>query len=144
MRFAIRPCAARCAAASFLVIGTAAAACREATAPTAALALSGAADFSGRVAHVTYEAANGPAGPYAQYDVWVAVGGSGAATAGVVVPTEGPVYLRGGGVVTPARPGDLRAGDVVEVWHDQTTAYGAAQGPPGAPTYTATQVVIDR
>ena len=126
----------------------AAAACHDATSPTgppATPALTTAADLSGRVTRVTYEGGDGPAGPYSQYDVWVAVRGSAVANAGVVVPAKGPVYVRGGGGITyAATPGDLRAGDAVEVWHDRTAAYGAVQGPPGAPTYIATQVVITR
>lgn len=122
----------------------AAAACRSTTAPAATLALTTSPDFSGTVARVQSESGVGPGGAYSQYDVWVTVPPATSASAGVVVPRSVPVFVRAGGTVTAARASDIRVGDAVAVWDDGTAAYGAVQGPPGAPTYTATQVVISR
>lgn len=129
---------------SVLVAG---AACRSTTAPggAATLALSTVPDFSGTVAQARAESAVGPGGAYSQYDVWVTVPPATAASAGVVVPLATPVFVRSdGNTLTAARPADIRVGDAVQVWHDRTAAYGAVQGPPEAPTYTGTQIVVVR
>ena len=131
---------------TLLALGTACGATAEsALGPPATLALTTAPDLTGTVARADAENAVGPEGPYSQVDVWLTVPPATAANAGVVVPLKTPVFVRGrGGAVTAAAPGDIRAGDAVEVWHDQVVGYGAVQGPPGAPTYFGTQVVIDR
>ena len=127
---------------SLLVAG---AACGDATGPAATLALSTAPHFSGTVARVTAESGTSPEGPYSQYDLWVTVPPATAASVGVVLPLSTPVFVRSSaGAITAAHLGDLRAGDAVEVWDDHMAAYGVVQGPPGAPTYTGTQIVIDR
>ena len=97
------------------------------------------------VAKVEFESANGPAGPYSQHNVWVVIAPSAAANAGVVVPNSARVFIRSKeGRLTSAGPADIKVGASIEVWHDSMVGYGAVQGPPGAPTYTGTQVVISR
>ena len=119
-------------------------ACKSGTAPTATLALSTPADFSATVSKVAFENAMGPAGPYSQNDVWVTIPPAAAANAGVVVSRSTPVYIRTGGRLVSSSASEIRVGDSIDVWHDVSTAYGAVQGPPGAPTYTGTQIVISR
>ena len=123
----------------------AAAACRSATSPAATLALSTPPDFSGTVAKVEFESAVGPAGPYSQDDLWVTIPPATDANIGVVVPKSTPVFIRtSGGRVVAATASRIRVGDLIEVWHDSRVAFGAVQGPPGAPTYGSTQIVIAR
>jgi hypothetical protein len=112
--------------------------------PPATLVLSTPPDFSARVSKVEYESANGPAGPYSQYNAWVIIPPSTSSNAGVVVPTKMPVFARHNGQIYSSSASSLKVGDLIEVWHDITVAHGAVQGPPGAPTYTSTQVVIDQ
>ena len=69
---------------------------------------------------------------------------SASANAGVVIPTNAPVFVRHNGQIFSSRVTNVKAGDLVEVWHDKTVGYGAAQAPPGAPVYAATQIVIDQ
>lgn len=102
-------------------------------------------DLSATVANAWYESAYGPAGPYAQFDVWLAVPPSATPNAGVVLPMAAPVLVRWNGRTYAASGNDIAVGDRVRVWVvPQHVAYGAVQGPPGAPTYTGTQLVIDR
>ena len=102
-------------------------------------------DFSGSVERVLYESATGPAGPYSQYDIWVIIPPAANANAGVVLATSVPVFLQTGGELFTALGSEIRAGDQIQVWRDPTfVAYGSAQGPPGSPTYTGTQIVIVR
>jgi len=111
--------------------------------PRATLALTRAPDFTGIVVKVTAESGAGPAGRFSQRDVWLAVTGASKTTAGVVVPLTTPVFIRGSdGAVHAARVTDIGEWQSIQVWHDASVAYGAVQGPPGAPTYTAVQVVI--
>lgn len=113
--------------------------------PKANLVVTTAPDFSARVYSVQYEAGNGPgAGPYSQHNVWVVIAPATAANAGVVVPTASPVFVRTRDGIFLSDGNQIKAGDNVEIWHDRTTAFGAVEGPPGSPTYTSTQVVIDR
>ena len=138
MRFGL----GRCVLPLLLVAG---AACSAVTAPAATLALSTAPDLAGTVTRVTAESGTSPEGAYSQYDLWVTVPPATAASAGVVLPLTTPVFVRSrGGAITAAHLGDLHAGDAIEVWHDRGVAYGAVQGPPGAPTYTGTQIVIEQ
>ena len=120
------------------------AACTSSTLSDAALAVDTDADFSATVRKSEFEGGNGPAGYYAQFDVWLAIPPSSSANAGAVVPVKAPVYIRRSGGLVNATAADIHVGDVVEVWHDFRVGYGAVQCPPGAPCYTATQVVIDR
>lgn len=122
------------------------AACSSSSAlgPPATLVLSTPPDFSAHVSKVEYEGANGPAGPYSQYNAWVIIPPATGANAGVVIPTKMPVFARHNGQIYSSSASSIKVGDLIEVWHDITVAYGAAQGPPGAPTYTSTQVVIDQ
>ena len=112
--------------------------------PPSTLVLSTPPDFSATVSKVDYESANGPAGPYSQYDAWVIVPPAVSANAGVVVPTSLPVFVRHNGQIYSSSASSIKVGDRVEVWHNVSVVYGAVQGPPGAPTYESTQVVIDR
>lgn len=97
------------------------------------------------MAKVQYENAYGPGGSYAQFDVWLVIPPSAMPNAGVVLPTAAPVLVRWNGRTYAASGNDIAAGDRVDVWIvPKYVAYGAVQGPPGAPTYTGTQLVIDR
>jgi hypothetical protein len=107
--------------------------------------LSGPPALTARVARAEYEQANGPAGPYAQHDLWVIVPPGVVPNAGVVVGTRTPVFIRLDGRTYAARGSDVRVGDRVEIWTDLARAgYGAVQAPPGAPVYLGDQVVIVR
>ena len=136
--------------AALTALAIAVAACSHATGPAdtrqeATLVLTTTPDFSATVTKAWYESANGPAGPYAQYDVWVAIAPATSANAGVVVPVKAPVFLRSGGRLLTASGEDIRAGDRIQVWRDPVfVGYGAVQGPPGAPTYEGRQIVIVR
>jgi hypothetical protein len=113
--------------------------------PEESLTLTTAPDISATVAKAEYEGGISPGGLYAQYDVWLIVPPATAPNAGVVLPTRAPVFVRWNGRTYAASASDIKAGDRVEVWTEgHFAAYGAVQGPPGAPTYTGTQVVIDR
>lgn len=112
--------------------------------PPATLVISTPPDFSATISKVDYESANGPAGPYSQYDVWVIIPPAARANAGVVVPTTHPVFVRHNEQIYSSSASSIKVGDRVEVWHNVSVVYGAVQGPPGAPTYESTQVVIDR
>ena len=119
-------------------------ACGNSLGPPASLGVSTPADFSARVSKIEYESANGPGGPYSQYDAWMIIPPAVSANAGVVIPTKIPVFARHNGQTYSTTASNIRVGDLIEVWHGVGVAYGAVQGPPGAPTYTSTQVVIDR
>ena len=123
-----------------------AAACSGATSPTATLVLQTNPDLSGNVMKVEYESGNGPGfGPYAQWDIWVLIPPASSANAGVVLPVAAPVFLRSNGGLVTATASQIRVGDRLEVWRDPVhVSYGAVQGPPGAPTYEGTQIVIVR
>ena len=122
------------------------AACSSSTlGPPATLLLSTSPDFTATVAKVEFESANGPAGPYSQHNVWLVIPPGTAPNAGLVVGKRTPVFVRTGAGVFLSNPSGIKVGDRVEVWHDIQVAYGAVQGPPGAPTYTnLKQIVIDR
>ena len=127
--------------ASLVVAG----ACESSTSPSATLTLTTAPDFTGTVAKSAFESANGPAGPYAQYDIWVIVPPGSSANVGVVLPLTAPVFVQSGAGLVRARGSDIRVGDRIRVWRNPDfAAYGAVQGPPGAPTYEGRQVVILR
>jgi hypothetical protein len=129
-----------CACLSLIVLS----ACSSAVGPPASLLLSTSPDFSARVSQIEFEGGNGPAGPYSQYDAWVVVAPSVSANAGVVIPTKVPVFARHNGQIFSSNAKNIKVGDMIEVWHDFTVGYGAVQGPPGAPTYGSTQIVIDQ
>jgi hypothetical protein len=113
--------------------------------PPATLVLSTPPDFTATVAKVEFESAKGPAGPYSQHNVWLVIPPGTAANAGLVVSKATPVFVRTRDGIFSSNASGMRVGDGVEVWHDIQVAYGAVQGPPGAPTYTnLKQIVIDR
>lgn len=98
----------------------------------------------GRVVQSTNESGYTPEGYSSQYAVWIAIAPSPSANAGVVVNASAAVYLSRGGIVVSTIAGSIRTGDSVQVWRDNTVAYGAVEAPPGAPCYSATKVVILR
>lgn len=112
--------------------------------PPATLVLSTPPDFSALVSKIAYESANGPAGPYSQFNAWLVIPPSSSANAGVIIATASSVFVRHNGQIYSSSASSIRVGDQIEVWHNITVAYGAAEGPPGSPTYESTQVVIDR
>jgi hypothetical protein len=112
---------------------------------TSAVQLSSAADFSGRVDKVDLEDGFSPEGPLYQHDLWLTVAPGTAPNAGVVVGRTVPVFLQVGSAAPIASTAcAVEVSDSVEVWHDASVIYGAAQAPPGAPAYSGTQVVIVR
>lgn len=120
-------------------------ACSSTLGPPATLVLTTSPDLTATVAKVEFESANGPAGAYSQHNVWVVIPPSTAANAGLVVGRATPVFVRTRRGIFLSNPSRLEVGDKVEVWHDIQVAYGAVQGPPGAPTYrNLKQIVIDR
>ncbi len=113
--------------------------------PPATLVLSTPPDFSATVTKVEFESATGPEGPYSQHNVWLRIPPSTQANAGLVVANGTPVFVRTSDGVFSSNASGIKVGDRVEVWHDIQVAYGAVQGPPGAPTYVnLKQIVIDR
>ena len=123
--------------------------CSIGTGPEANLSIAGPPDFSAAVSKVWYEGGNGPGGPYAQYNVWLAIPPASTTNAGVVVATSAPVFVQSAsGRLTVAEAGDIKVGSTIQVWHDRSLTYGAignvgaVQGPPGAPTYSGVQIVI--
>lgn len=123
----------------------AAAGCRDGIGPTVKLALQSSPDFSAIVTKSTLLEGVTPEGWMSAYEVWVAIPPSDTADAGVLVPAEGPVYrITGGTRLATDTASDITAGDSIEVWHDGLAVYGAAQAPPDAPAYFATQIVIVR
>jgi hypothetical protein len=113
--------------------------------PETTLTINTPADLSANVAKATLESGIGPEGPYSQFDVWLFVAPGAAPDAGVVMPTAAPVFVQRNGRAYAADASDIRAGDRVDVWTvPDRVAYGVVQGPPGAPTYTGTQLVIHR
>lgn len=118
--------------------------CDNSLGPAARISRTTEADFAGTVAKNEFESANGPAGPYAQNNIWVVIPPSRSANAGVVVGKSTPVFLRAGGELTKSTASGIRVGDVIEVWHDPGAGYGAVQAPPNSPVYMGTQIVVNR
>jgi hypothetical protein len=111
----------------------------------AELVLTRTPELTASVSKAEYEAANGPNGPYAQYNLWLVVPPGRLPNAGVVVSVNDPVFIRQDGRIYAATGADLRGGDRVEIWCDLAhVGYGAVQAPPGAPVYFGDQVVIVR
>jgi hypothetical protein len=61
-----------------------------------------------------------------------------------VIPATLAVFARHNGQIFSSTANNIKVGDLLEVWHNRDVGYGAVQGPPGAPTYESTQIVIDR
>lgn len=135
-----------------LAVVIAIAGCNNALSPAASsdlsspLPLSSSADLTAVVTKDTIDAGYTPGGfgYRSEYDLWLAVAPSSAANAGAVLVASTPVFISSGGVLSPATAASIKVGDVVQLWHDAGSVYGAAQAPQGAPTYLSTQVVIVR
>jgi hypothetical protein len=136
-----------------LTVAIVIAGCNSALSPTAGsdlgspLPLSRSPDLTAVVTKDTVEAGYSPGwagGWRSQYDLWLAVAPSPAANAGAVLGAATPVFVSSGGVLSSATAASIRIGDVIQLWHDAGSVYGAAQAPPGAPAYASTQVVILR
>jgi hypothetical protein len=133
-----------CLSALLAATAIAASACGKAAPTGAEIAMPG-VTFTATVAKAEPESANGPAGAYSQYDVWVVIPPGSKANAGVVVPASAPVFVRHAGVLAASSASAIRVGDAVEVSRDPIqVGYGAVQAPPGAPVFLATQVIVDR
>jgi hypothetical protein len=127
------------------LIGLVACSGNGALGPPATLVLSTPPDFTATVVKVEFESANGPAGPYSQHNMWLIIPPGTSPNAGLVVAKATPVFVRTSNGIFSSDASRVRVGDRVEVWHDIQVAYGAAEGPPGAPTYiNLKQLVIDR
>lgn len=134
-----------CLLSSAWLVGLVACSSSSTLGPRATLVLSTPPNFTARVAKVEFESANGPAGPYSQHNVWLVIPPSTVANAGLVVANATPVFVRTRDGIFSSSASGIKVGDRVEVWHDIQVAYGAVQGPPGAPTYVnLKQIVIDR
>jgi hypothetical protein len=122
--------------------------CKRATDPTASasLVLTRVFDYQGHVTQVIKECGNtpGPGGYGCQYAVWFATPPGTAADAGVVVGDSTPVFVGAQGSSSRSSASAVAAGDMIEIWTDGTTAYGAVDSPPDTPCYMATQIVIVR
>jgi hypothetical protein len=121
-------------------------ACPDTTGLPATLVITTEPDFSGMVSKSEFEGGISPEGPMSQYDVWITVPPSSTANAGVVVGRSVPVFLRSdaSGLATACGKA-IRAGDRIDVWRVPVlVAYGTVEGPPGAPVYEGTQIVINR
>jgi hypothetical protein len=117
--------------------------CKNSTEPPASLAITIPASFSATVSQIAFEEVVGPAGRYSQYDVRVVIPPAATVNAGVVVSKTTPVFQRIDNRIVASSASEIREGDRVEVWYS-SVAYGAVQGPAGAPTYLGTQIVISR
>lgn len=107
--------------------------------------LSTAPDFVARVSTIHFENGISPAGPLSQYELWLTISPATSPNAGLVVGRNVPVFIRSsGGTVMPASACALSFGDTLEVWHDESVAYGSVQAPPAAPAYFGTQVIVRR
>ncbi|MEO8029199.1 MAG: hypothetical protein ABI765_00045 [Gemmatimonadota bacterium] len=110
-----------------------------------ALLRSSVPDLTGQLESVFVDSGNTPAGPRHQHNLWLTMAPATAPNAGVVVGRATPVFLqRGSGAPVPVTACDLAAGDSLVIWHDGSVAYGSVEGPPGAPGYFATQVLVIR
>ncbi|HET7458632.1 MAG TPA: hypothetical protein VFJ74_13380 [Gemmatimonadaceae bacterium] len=129
--------------------------CHDATSPSspppdeATLAVTTTPDFEGRVTKTEYESAIGPAGPYAQWNFWVAIPQANGLDPRVVLPLKRPVFLRQSGRLVASDASRIQVGDDVQVWHTPGYGYGCLQTLPDPPVctefvYTAMQVVIVR
>jgi hypothetical protein len=78
-------------------------------------------------------------------NVWVVIPPATTANAGIVVGDNVPVFIRlGTRPLATANSRAITVGDQVQVWYAGGAGYGAVQAPPGAPAYSAAQVVIVR
>lgn len=127
-----------------LVLALAAAACQDSTGTETTLPVSGPADLSATVVQSTHEEFISPGGPVSQYAVWIRPPTGTRPDAGVLVGAQTPVFLRADGVLSETTGAAITAGDLVQIWRSASVVHGAAQAPPGAPCYDATQVVIER
>jgi len=119
--------------------------CTAATNSRVTLPLQMPPDLGARVISVHHQQGWAPDGFYMdQYAVWVAIAPSDSANAGVLVGARQPVFLQAGDALVRDSAADITSGDSVQVWHDIGVDQGSAQDPPGAPGYTATQIVIVR
>jgi hypothetical protein len=117
----------------------------DATGIVSALEITSPADFSAVATSNTYREFFAPSGYWIeQYNVWAAVPPSDTANAGIIVSPSRPVFLSANGVLTRVSAADIGAGDSIEVWRERTIAYGSTSAPPGAPAYSAKQVLIHR
>lgn len=121
------------------------AACSSMLGPPATLALATPPDFSATVVRVEVESGIGPEGAFSQHDVWLVIPPGTVANAGLILGKSTPVFTQIRGGIFSSSVSAIQAGDRGEVWHAFRVGYGAAEGPPGAPTYlNVEQVVIDR
>lgn len=105
--------------------------------------LAGPPDFVAIATSNTHMEGFVPAGFWlSQYEVWIAIPSGLQPNAGVIVAAGGPVYLSTNGVITADTAADILPGDSIQVWRNTQVAYGSVQAPPGAPAYSAKQVVI--
>jgi hypothetical protein len=127
-----------------LLAVTTAVGCQDSAGPDTTLTVSGPPDLTVAVYQSTHEQFISPEGPVSQYAVWVGMVAGTGADAGVVVGAKTPVFLRANGKLSRTSGSAIKSGDLIQVWRDASVGYGAVEAPPGAPCYTATQIVIER
>ena len=102
-------------------------------------------DLAGIAAQVNHESGYTPGGYASQYDVWLRVPPDSVPGTGVVIGKSAEVFIEGtGGALTAATAADIQVGDQIEIWKGAGSVYGSDQAPPGAPAYSAVEVVILR
>ncbi len=108
-------------------------------------AITTAPDLEGRVERVKIEEGIMPGGYRSQLVLWLAIPPSATPSAGVVMGRPGPVFVQYGGRRAAAIDRDsIQIGDRIKVWRRDGAASGSVQAPPGAPSYSARQIVIVR
>jgi hypothetical protein len=125
--------------------------CKRATDPAApaALVLTRAFDYQGHVSQVTRACGAHPSTPPAtayvcQENVWFTTPPGTVPNAGVVLTDSTPVFAGAQGSFSRSTASAITVGDVIQIWTDGSIAYNAVEAPPGAPCYTARQIVIAR
>jgi hypothetical protein len=128
-------------AGTLVIVGALFLGCSSTTEPVSPR-FSTAPSFSATVTMAERESGLGPAGPFDQVNVWLAIPPGTGPNAGIIVPNATPVYVTTGASFYASSASAIKAGDRVQVWHDDEVVYGAVQSPPGSPAYRAVQVVI--
>jgi hypothetical protein len=137
-------CRIRALRSLLLLVFAAVPGCRDNAGPDTTLAVSGPPALTAAVFQSTHEEFISPVGPISQYNVWIGLPSGTRPDAGVLVGAKTPVFLRTNGALSRATGAAIKAGDLIQLWRDGSVVYGAFQAPPGAPSYHATQIVIER
>ena len=128
--------------------------CKRATDPAdpapAPLVLTRVSDYQGHVTRVITwcggftTPVGWPPNDGCEYNVWYATPPNTAADAGVIVGDSVPVFIGAPGSYYASTPSAIGVGDMIQIWTDGATVWGAVNCPPGTPCYGANQIVIVR